>query len=64
MAYLVAGELHHVDVVRTRLLTGRFTRTTGTSMSTRKDSIGGDVVSFSVSGEGFHLIAAVRHDRH
>ena len=33
-------------------------------MSTRKDSIGGDVVSFSIGGEGFHLVAAVRHDGH
>ena len=64
VADLVASELHHVDVVRSRLLAGRLTRTTGTRMSTRKDSIGSDAVSFSIGGEGFHLVAAVRHNRH
>jgi hypothetical protein len=46
VADLVVSELHHVDVVRSRLFAGRLTRTTGTGMSTRKDSIGSDVVSF------------------
>ena len=64
VADLVASELHYVDIVRRRLLAGRLTRTTGTGVSTRKDSIGSDVVSFGIGGEGFHLVAAVRHNRH
>src|SRR5258707_7846969 len=60
----VASELHHVDVVRSRFFAGRLTRTAGTSMNTRKDGIDSDVVSFGIGSEGFHLIAAVRHDRH
>src|SRR5262249_35932547 len=51
VAYLVPRELHHINVVRSRLLAGRFTRTTGTSMSTRKNRIGSDVVSFSISSK-------------
>jgi len=31
-------------------------------MSTRNDGIGSDVVPFSISGEGFHLVAAIRHN--
>ena len=31
-------------------------------MSTRKNGIGSDVVPFSISGEGFHLVAAIRHN--
>jgi hypothetical protein len=37
VADLVAGELHHIDVIPDRLLAGRLARTTGTGMSTRKD---------------------------
>src|ERR1700738_5098584 len=48
VADLVVSELHHVDVVRSRLFAGRVTRTPGTGMSTRKDSIGSDVVSFGI----------------
>src|SRR5258707_7949421 len=62
VADLVVSELHHVDVVRSRLFAGRLTRTTGTGMSARKDSIGSDVVSFGIGGEGFHLVAAIRHN--
>src|SRR5712671_4968931 len=64
VANLVVSELHHVDVVRSRLFAGRLTRPPGTGMSTRKDSIGSDVVSFGIGGEGFHLVAAVWHNRH
>src|SRR5216684_3055355 len=64
VADLVVTELHHVDVVRSRLFARRLTRTAGTSMSTRKDSIGSDVVSFVIGGEGFHFVAAIRHNRH
>src|SRR5258705_13259418 len=64
VADLVASELHYVDIVRRRLLAGRLTRTTGTGVSTRKDSIGNDIVSLGVGGEGFHLVATVRHNRH
>jgi hypothetical protein len=33
VADLVAGELHHIDVIRGRLFAGRLARTTGTGMS-------------------------------
>ena len=63
VADLVASELHYVDIVRRRLLAGRLTRTAGTGVSTRKDSIGSDIVSLGVGDEGFHLLATVRHSR-
>src|SRR5882672_9478833 len=64
VADLIAGELHHIDVIRGRLFAGRLARTTGTGMSTRKDTVGSDVVALGISGKGLHLIAAVRHNRH
>src|SRR5882757_7053819 len=64
VADLVVSELHHVDIVRSRLFAGRLTWTPGTGMSTRKHSKGSDVVSFGIGGEGFHLVAAVRHNHH
>src|SRR5713101_2463495 len=64
VADLVAGELHHMDVIRGRLFAGRLARTTGTGMSTRKDTVGSDVVALGISGKGLHLTAAVRHNRH
>src|SRR4030095_8112617 len=51
VADLAVSELHDVDVVRSRLFAGRLTRAAGTGMSTRKDSIGSDVVSFGIGGE-------------
>ena len=50
VADLVAGELHHIDVIRDRLFAGRLSRTTGTGMSTRKDTVGSDVVALGISG--------------
>ena len=46
----VAGELHHIDIIRGRLFAGRLARTTGTGMSTRKDTVGSDVVALGISG--------------
>src|SRR6266700_2178240 len=44
-------ELHHIDVTRgRRLFAGRLARTTGTGMSTRKDTVGSDVVALDISG--------------
>ena len=64
VADLVSGELHHIDVIRARLFAGRLTWTTGAGMRTREDTVGSDVVSLDISGKGFHLIAAIRHNRH
>src|SRR6266849_5446671 len=50
VADLVAGELHHIDVIRDRLFAGRLAQTTGTGMSTRKDTVGSDVVALGISG--------------
>jgi len=63
VADLVASELHHIDVVGNRLFTGRLARPTRTGMSPCKDGIGGDVGSLGIGGKGFHLVAAVRHNR-
>ena len=59
VADLVAGELHHIDIIRGRLFAGRLARTTGTGMSTRKDTVGSDVVSLGIRSKGFHLIASL-----
>src|SRR6476661_3985671 len=64
VADLVAGKLHHIDVIRARLLAGRLTWTAGASMRTREDTVGSDVVSLGISGKGFHLITAIWHNRH
>ena len=50
VADLVSGELHHIDVIRARLFAGRLTWTTGASMRTREDTVGGDVVALGISG--------------
>ena len=55
---LVAGELHHVDVVRPRALASWWDRARA-CMGAGKDAIGRDVVALGVGGEGFDLVAAV-----
>jgi hypothetical protein len=58
VADLVAGELHHIDVIRDRLFSDRLSRTTGTGMSTRKDTVGSDVVvALGISGNTLVLTA-------
>src|SRR4026209_1518933 len=64
VADLVAGKLHHADVIRARLFAGRLTWSAWASMRTREDTVGSDVVSLGISGKGFHLIAAIRHNCH
>ena len=41
MADLVAGELHHVDVVGPRALAGGSAWTAGAGMGAREDTVGG-----------------------
>jgi hypothetical protein len=55
---LVAGELHHVDVVSPRALASGWDGA-WPCMRAGKDTIGRDVVAFGVGGEGFDLVAAV-----
>ena len=64
VADLVSGKLHHIDIIRARLFASRLTWTAGASMRTREHAVGSDVVSLGISGKGFHLIAAIRHNRH
>jgi hypothetical protein len=59
---LVAGELHHINIVGGRGLAGGRNRATLAGMGAGKNAVCGHVVTLVIDGERFHLVAPVRQD--
>ena len=65
MADLVAVEVHHVDVVGARALSGRGHRAALAGVRPVEDGIRGNALAFGVDSERLQLVAAVgKHSHH
>src|SRR5581483_10134196 len=64
VADLVAGELHHVDVVGPRTSSGRIAGAAATGVRAREHPISGDIVALAIDRKGLQLVASVRKDHH